>query len=59
MWECFCCQQIGYMEASFKFFPKRHEDGYHPICMICVPYVIDCIKGFEEGQKKLTEFEEE
>ena len=59
MWECFCCEQTGYMKATFKFFPKRHGDGYHPICMICVPYVIECITDFENGQKKLTEFEEE
>jgi hypothetical protein len=58
MWECFCCKQIGYMESTFKFFPKRHGECTQPICMICIPYVVDAIQQYEvKYQTKLEDFE--
>jgi len=59
MFECFCCKQIGYMQATFKFFPSRHNPGeHHAICMMCVPYVTQAIKDWEagKGQRKLSEY---
>ena len=58
MFECFCCKQIGYMRSTFKFFPMRHDNGLHAICLMCVPYVEQSIKDWEagQGQRKLTEY---
>jgi hypothetical protein len=55
---CYCCQQIGYIKETFKFFPKRDNSGYHAICMICVPYVEKSIRDYENrtGQTRLSDF---
>jgi hypothetical protein len=57
MFECFCCKQVGYMQATFKFFPKRDNPSeHHAICMMCVPYVEKSIKEYESKQTKLDQF---
>ena len=46
------------MRSTFKFFPMRHDNGVHAICLMCVPYVEQSIKDWEagQGQRKLTEY---
>jgi hypothetical protein len=36
VWTCFSCGQIGYMESTFTWFPRRDvPNAKVPICMLC------------------------
>jgi len=48
MWTCFSCGQIGYMESTFTWFPRRDvPNAKVPICMLCDQTVRSKIKEWE------------